>query len=153
LQSCDRASDGGVRQFRLVQRDDHHEEANTETGDGASSVQVVESLGSGLERSTDDEDLRVSWSVHAALLAQRSESHQSAEHDCLFSSNVVPCRSGEHGSEEGASSEDRDDSSTLTCGWVELHDEVVRVNGLCDDTEIVTVEDRTDRGEHGHQEL
>jgi len=115
--------------------------------------------------------VQVAQRLGARLQATAEQKDDGAEEDGLLPPEVITHRSGEAATDEGPAGEDRHDRAGLTFGRVEEGDEVVGGDGLgwghsfsipsylssvsylSDDTEIIPVKDRSQRGEDTNQEL
>lgn len=94
LQSCDSSSDARMCDLSLIDGNNHHEEADTQPSDSSASIKPMEGLSSCLESAANDED-------------QCSQEYRPS------STEMVTNRTGEHGTEEGASSEERNNDSAI----------------------------------------
>lgn len=82
------------------------------------------------------------------------DSYQGPHQDGDSATELVAGRAREGGTEEGTAREDRHDGSRgIVVGLVELSDEGLGGNDLGDDTEIVAVQQRAQRGKQAHKEL
>lgn len=134
LQRRNTATDRRVRNLRLVQRNNHNQEANTNARDHASSIQVFNILRCSLQRTAEEED-------------------DGASKNGETTAEIVASRASKGSPEEGAAREDGDHGTLLGFGGIEARFEVGRCDYACDDAEVITVEDRADGGEDRDQEL
>jgi hypothetical protein len=119
-----------MRNLRLIQRDNHHQEPNANTRDHAPGVQVFDILRGGLQGAAEDEDY-------------------AAGEDGQAPAEIVACGACEGGSEEGAAGEDGYYGAFLGFVGIEARFEVGGGDYAGDDAEVVAVEDGADGGEDG----
>lgn len=77
-----------MRNLALINRDDHDKEAHTETSNRPTAIQPLNGLRGRLKTSADDEN-------------------EAPNENCPFTSDIVTNGSGEAGTEEGSSREER----------------------------------------------
>jgi hypothetical protein len=141
-------------QLGLVQRHNHAEDADAETRDGTAGIQVRQCLGPGLQSAAEAED-------------------ESSDQDGPATTELVTHGTGGGGTKKGTAREDGHDCcsemdvvrpeaaryvwegvhSLLIVGGTELGLEGLAGNDLGNDTEIVTKQERAERGEDADQEL
>lgn len=160
LQSSHSASDARVCDLALVDGDDHDEESDAQSRDAPAAIQPVDILSRRLEDSADDED-------------------ECAEKDGPPPTDIVTDGAGESSAEECTAGEQRDDDATGTQEQIpksvsillsaharkDVHSRLDRAriveevlegltrNHLSDNAQVISVEDRPERGEHAHQKL
>lgn len=100
LQRRNTATDRRVRNLRLVQRNNHNQEANTNTRDHASSIQVFHILRCSLQRTAEEKD-------------------DGASKDGETTAEIVTSRASKGSTEEGAACEHGDHSTLLGFGGIE----------------------------------
>jgi len=124
----------GMGQLGLVERHNHAQNANSETSDGAAGIEIRQRLGAGLQSTAEAEN-------------------ESADQDGPATAELVTHGAGGTGAEEGTAREDGHDCCCLIVGRAELGIEGMRGNDLGNDTQVVAVEQRPERGEDADQEL
>lgn len=82
-----------MRNLALINRDDHDKEAHTEPSNRPAAVQPLDGLRGRLETSPDDEN-------------------ETPNEDCPFAADIVANGTGEAGTEEGTSREERNRYTT-----------------------------------------
>ena len=95
-----------MRQFGLIQRNNHNEHADSETCDRATGIEVAQVLGTSLKTATENEG-------------------DGSHHDGKTTTKDISEWSSESSTEEGAASEDRDNCtagrmSVRCCGMDDL---------------------------------
>lgn len=155
-----------MAQLPLVDGDDHDKEAD------AGCVSQARQFGRGHSPNTSETPARVEIvDIRGTSLKTTAEDKdESTNEDSILAAESITSRTGKHGTEKGTSSKDGHDSTTaqesatnthrglLCCSHLvriiaKLIDKVARGNHLGNDTQVIAIEQRAQRGKDGHCEL